>query len=254
MSVIPGQAMRQLGVVSLVFSVVAGALAGGVPAAAGPPNCWGALATIDDSSGKIMGTNGDDVIVGDDGANAINGKGGNDKICGFGGNDTITGGAGDDDLHGFDGNDILNGDAGEDFLEGGTGDDHLVGDLGDDTLDGGDGEDYLLGDVWGTDGTEGGDDVLHGGDNDDELYGNDGNDDLFGEGGTDELDGGAGTDFCAQNGNILTACDKTFAPVIVHPNLPGATAPDDAHEQGKTKRAKDRHHKHHKDRGKNRKR
>jgi len=75
--------IRALGLVSLLCGMVAGALEGAIPAAAGPPACWGDAATIDDHTGQIMGTQGDDVIVGDAGVNTIDGKGGDDKICGL---------------------------------------------------------------------------------------------------------------------------------------------------------------------------
>ena len=53
-----------------------------------PPTCFGLPATINDHTGSIAGTAGDDVIIGDDGENDIDNLGaGVDRICAGGGDD-----------------------------------------------------------------------------------------------------------------------------------------------------------------------
>ncbi len=76
-------------------------------------------------AGNQVGTNGDDVLVG-------NGDG--DSIAGNAGNDTISGLAGDDFLYGGAGNDIISGGSGNDVIRGGNGDDTVTGGTGDDTF------------------------------------------------------------------------------------------------------------------------
>ena len=86
------------------------------PAAADP--------TPDDSSQhQIIGTEGDDIIVGENkeefidggaGDDIIDGRGGADVIVGGDGNDMIDGGKGHDELFGGDGNDIIEGGEGTD--------------------------------------------------------------------------------------------------------------------------------------------
>lgn len=78
------------------------------------PTCDGHEATRvgTEENDKIVGTHGDDVIVG---------LGGNDKIYGRGGNDIICGGEGNDKIYGNSGNDILIGSAGSDKIFGGHG-------------------------------------------------------------------------------------------------------------------------------------
>lgn len=126
----------------------------------------------------IMGTPGDDVIVGKKASDVIHGGGGGDRITGGpNGNDTICGGPGDD---------VLGGGRGYDSLHGGGGGDKLLGNSGSDMLAGGGGDDELIGDK--------GADGLHGGPGDDKLLGNKGPDKLFGEGGVDFIDGHQGSD------------------------------------------------------------
>src|SRR5215210_5120407 len=81
-------AIWRLGSVGLLLSIVLGSGLLAFPAE-GAQKCFGKTATIDDSSGKITGTNGNDVIIGDNGDNEIDGKGGKDRICGRDGNDVI---------------------------------------------------------------------------------------------------------------------------------------------------------------------
>ncbi len=65
-------------------------------------------------------------------------------IMGTNGDDTLIGGPGDDSLHGKQGNDYLDGGAGADDLRGGQDDDVLVWDAADRVVDGGLGNDTLL--------------------------------------------------------------------------------------------------------------
>ena len=81
--------------------------------------------------GAIVGTAGNDVLLGDDGGPR------QDAIQGLAGNDLLSGGAENDFLSGGAGRDTLNGGDGDDQLFGGAGDDVLIGGLGDDLLDGG---------------------------------------------------------------------------------------------------------------------
>jgi predicted extracellular nuclease len=82
----------------------------------------------------IVGTAGDDELLGTDGV---------DVITGLGGDDTLTGGNADDVLCGGAGNDTLTGGNGDDVLLGGFGDDGLTGCNGNDVLIGGPGTDVL---------------------------------------------------------------------------------------------------------------
>jgi len=97
------------------------------------PTCFGRTATITGSS-EIVGTPGNDVIVGSGGSDEIRGLGGDDLICGRGGSDTIDGGTGNDKLAGGDKTDTVDGGAGHDVLRGGRMFDFLEGGPGDDKI------------------------------------------------------------------------------------------------------------------------
>ncbi len=101
----------------------------------------------------IVGTDGDDILLGDDhkdriigkdGDDYLSGEGGKDHLKGGDGNDTLLGGDGKDKLDGGDGDDVLSGGDGNDHLKGGDGDDTLSGDAGNDKLKGGDGDDTFV--------------------------------------------------------------------------------------------------------------
>jgi hypothetical protein len=168
---------------------------------------------------RIIGTQGDDDLVGTVLRDLILGRGGNDSIDGAGGDDLVFAGAGDDTiagggdgdewLAGGGGDDTLLGGAGMDRLDGGAGNDSLSGFLGDDRLRGGAGDDSLLG-YGGDDTLDGGkdNDYLSGWDGNDSLDGGDGDDLLNGGTGNDTLDGGEGFDTAAFAGSIL---DYRFA-------------------------------------------
>jgi predicted extracellular nuclease len=90
----------------------------------------------------LLGSNGDDVIVGTSANDIIFGMSGNDMICGVSGNDILVGQFGNDVLYGGDGNDLLHGLFGDDYLYAGPGRDVLNGGHGTDFCDGGPGIDY----------------------------------------------------------------------------------------------------------------
>src|SRR5215207_1094591 len=159
----PSTASRRLGVkpegvgMRRFALVVAGALAiaviqlTGLAAAQDEPLCGPPEEEVPATivgSGTIVGTAGDDVIVGSDENDTILGLGGNDIICAEGGNDRVLGGEGNDILIG-DGLDvppfIPSNAENDDVLIGGPGDDTLAGLGGDDTMLGGPGNDFLIG-------------------------------------------------------------------------------------------------------------
>ncbi|MFI3156852.1 MAG: calcium-binding protein [Methylococcaceae bacterium] len=71
----------------------------------------------------LLGTEGNDQILGYNTADVIDGLDGHDVIEGRGGDDLIIGGAGNDTLLGQEGNDTLDGGVGNDSLQGGVGND-----------------------------------------------------------------------------------------------------------------------------------
>ena len=150
---------------------------------------------------NLVGSNDDDVLIGDSHANAL-----------FGGNedDLLQGNAGDDLLDGGHDDDTLAGGSGADSLIGGNGQDILIGGGDGDRLDGGVGIDTAS--YEGSSGvmidlsqgiTKGGDaegdqligiENLIGSDHQDTLIGDSGDNSLEGGGGGDLLEGGAGRD------------------------------------------------------------
>ncbi|QUS38259.1 calcium-binding protein [Tardiphaga alba] len=152
----------------------------------------------------IVGTAGDDNLLGTQCADTIDGsagddnidaRDGNDLIIGGLGNDHIVAGAGNDVVYAGPGNDIVFAGAGNDIVFGGAGNDRIFGEDGDDILNGEDGDDFIDGGA-GRDiilaGT--GDDIARGGAGDDTIDGGEGDDRLDGEGGSDRLIAGAGND------------------------------------------------------------
>jgi Ca2+-binding RTX toxin-like protein len=147
----------------------------------------------------LIGSGGDDTIVGGSRYDVIHGGAGNDLIFGKGGPDSIAGGAGNDTIRGGEGFDDLYGDEDPLFDDPALvapGEDLIFGEEGNDVLRGGDGDDLLNGGA--------GNDELLGGADDDKLLGADGDDTmrivrsselLIGaEAGDDMLDGGTGID------------------------------------------------------------
>ncbi len=109
----------------------------------------------------IVGTAGDDNLLGTHCADTIDGRGGNDNIDARGGDDLIMGGDGDDHIVAGAGNDIVHAGAGNDIVFGGTGNDLIFGGAGHDRLFGEQGNDTIYG--------EDGDDRITGGEGDDVL-------------------------------------------------------------------------------------
>jgi len=141
----------------------------------------------------IVGTNGNDILLGDTNDNVIFGLGGNDQINGDYGNDT---------LHGGDGNDFLVGGHGDDLLDGGTGVDLLAGGDGFDVVTYADAQGAVAVNLvdsslnWGD---AAGDvyievEVFQLSNFNDSFRGAGGNDIVFGGAGDDVLEGGAGAD------------------------------------------------------------
>ncbi|MGH6769591.1 MAG: calcium-binding protein [Xanthobacteraceae bacterium] len=93
----------------------------------------------------VVGSSGNDDLLGNGFANGLNGGRGNDTLAGRGGDDTLIGGFGHDDLYGEAGNDRLTGGYNEDTLVGGSGKDTLFGQQHNDILQGGAGSDYIDG-------------------------------------------------------------------------------------------------------------
>jgi trimeric autotransporter adhesin len=182
---------------------------------------------------RLLGEDGNDVIVAGAGDALLDGGADNDELYGGAGNDTLLGGAGADVLSGdsrqtegfrvfidavlhvgFRIPFFVNGQLhyttgslvedivapGNDFLDGGDGNDRLLGGGGDDVLMGGEGDDTLQGDTLHIPTGTQGFDANHGTtpialQGDDRLYGENGADTLRGGAGADLLDGGAGDDF-----------------------------------------------------------
>lgn len=112
-----------------------------------PPRCRGREATIVGSRGDddLVGTPGPDVIVAGRGEDRIRGLGGDDVICAGAGRDEVLAGAGDDLVFGGAGDDLLRGQRGQDRLAGNRGRDRLEGNGGADLLRGGPAADRLVG-------------------------------------------------------------------------------------------------------------
>jgi hemolysin type calcium-binding protein len=123
---------------------------------------------------RIVGTDGDDTLVGTKGPDLICGLNGDDRIKGKGGRDFIFAGAGNDRGSGGGGKDRIRGHEGKDRLSGQGGRDRITGETGNDRLRGGGGRD--------------------------KLKGGPGKDRLAGGGGRDRLNGGPAPDRCAGIG------------------------------------------------------
>jgi Ca2+-binding RTX toxin-like protein len=82
----------------------------------------------------IMGTPGDDTIVGTPGDDCIIAGPGDDDIDGRGGNDTILAGPGDDTINGGQGDDTILAGSGDDTIDPGSGEDFINGATGTDTV------------------------------------------------------------------------------------------------------------------------
>jgi Ca2+-binding RTX toxin-like protein len=125
--------------------------------------------TVSCASPTIVGTSGNDYIVGTPGPDVIAGGSGNDQIDAGAGDDVVCGESGNDQILTGNGNDRVDGGSGNDQIDSGAGDDVLLGDSGNDQLLAGSGDDSI------TTGS-----------------------------GNDNVDGGAGTDTCTD----ATAADS----------------------------------------------
>jgi Ca2+-binding RTX toxin-like protein len=133
-------------VVLAALALCAGsALAGPGDLAATPPTCEGKRVTLLGTPGDdvLMGTPGRDIVLAGDGDDVIAGLGDSDIACGGPGDDTILGGTGNDILYGGPGDDRLRGAAGHDWLNGQAGHDELRGGALQDTHRGESGNDLL---------------------------------------------------------------------------------------------------------------
>lgn len=92
---------------------------------------------------NVIGSAGNDRIVGSDQANVIDGGAGNDRIWAHEGDDMIDGGAGNDAIRAGRGNDIIRDGAGDDEARGGEGNDTIIAGAGNDRYFGGSGFDTL---------------------------------------------------------------------------------------------------------------
>jgi len=97
-------------------------------------SCWGNGWSTDGLGGTdtlrwsidgAIGTDYDDILIGDDSRTEFHGMGGDDFIDGRGGNDLLYGG---------EDNDTIRGDRGNDYIEGGTGDDDIDAGRDNDTV------------------------------------------------------------------------------------------------------------------------
>lgn len=153
---------------------------------------------------NVVGSQGDDLIIGDGAGNELAGEGGNDEIYAGAGDDVIDAGAGDDIAEGGEGDDkffATVGD-GDDIYDGGAGSDTF--DLSQTTsgaavdLDSGtatssdSGTDTLI-DFENVIGSQGDDDIS-GDASDNELFGCAGDDEISAGGGDDVISGGIGSD------------------------------------------------------------
>lgn len=138
------------------------------------------------TSHDVLGTDGDDVLVGTPDIDTIDARGGNDIVYGRDSDDVIFGGAGNDRLIGGGGNDTIHGGPGNDIIFGGDGNDVIFGEEGNDIIYGEAGNDVISGGD--------GDDIVHGGEGNDVISGDGGNDTLSGDAGNDVISGGAGND------------------------------------------------------------
>ncbi len=120
------------------------------------------------------------------GANIVGTKG-NDFLVGSEEVNTIRALAGDDQVHGGPSRDKVYGEKGNDYVVGNEGGDSILGGKGIDTLNGGPGNDNVRG--------ENSDDFLTGGEGDDTILGGSGNDSIFGSSGDDNLVAGPGDDY-----------------------------------------------------------
>ncbi|MDW8125768.1 MAG: calcium-binding protein [Geminicoccaceae bacterium] len=156
-----------------------------------------------DRRGRLIGTDEDDVLVGEALNFEPNRVGRNNYITGGAGNDFLYGDAGNQDDPFTQGVIPAGARGGADRIYGGAGNDSIQGDAqtidggsgGADQLFGDDGNDEIFADaVDGRGGARGGNDRVSGGNGDDRLFGDFARDDGTTIGGNDQLTGGPGRD------------------------------------------------------------
>jgi serralysin len=161
---------------------------------------------------NLLGSQGNDFVLGDHNAN---------QLLGYHGNDTIYGRGGDDSLQGGDGNDVLIGNGGVDTYVGGNGTDRvqyqditasLRADLLNPSANTGEAAGETFNSIEDLLGSQS-DDTILGDDNandlfgyygDDIIFGRGGNDILRGNDGADQLNGGAGNDILLGGADVDT--------------------------------------------------
>jgi Ca2+-binding RTX toxin-like protein len=197
------------------------------------------IGTAGDDS--LLGTNCGEIIDGRAGDDNIDGRGGNDIIVGSAGADHIVAGSGNDIVYAGAGNDVVFAGTGNDIVFGGTGNDHLYGEDGDDTIMGEDGDDFIFGGL-GRDILLGGagNDTIQGNSYNDTLDGGDGNDNLAGGTGDDVLDGGADDDRLSGGDDNDVLSDGTGSDTVKGDDgddhvMAAADAANDSHDGGSGK-------------------
>jgi serralysin len=163
-----------------------------------PVDSFGIRLAFDMQIEDLLGTEGNDEVVGNASDNFLFGGAGNDTIAGNDGSDILSGNQGIDVLNGGNGNDFIVGGRDNDIVSGDAGDDQIVsGNIGDDVVNGGDGNDLLVG-----------------GRDNDVLNGDAGDDTLSGDFGMDMLTGGTGADtFVLRSATATT--DTAQADIVM---------------------------------------
>jgi hypothetical protein len=120
-----------------------------------PGRAEAATRYCDGHEATLVGTRGDDVIIGTNRQDVIVTAGGNDIVFAGGGRDIICTGHGDDVVFGGPGNDVILTHRGDDFVYGGPGRDIILAGKGDDVVEGGPGVTRTRGnagndELWGT--------------------------------------------------------------------------------------------------------
>ncbi len=149
-------------------------------------NGAGANSVIMGTEATLVGTDGQDIIIGGAGNRVFEAGGGDDIITTGSENAVVFGGEGDDFIESNDGNDIVFGGGGIDTIFTGSGNDKVWGGDGDDLIDAGADDDIVFGGA--------GDDDIEGGAGNDRIWGNEGADRIDGGAGDDRIEGGAGVD------------------------------------------------------------
>ncbi len=149
-------------------------------------------------SGLIIGTAGNDLLIGSSGTDFMFGGAGNDRMRGGAGTDIMFGNSGDDDMYGEAGNDLMFGNDGDDCMSGGDGIDLMFGNAGKDTMHGNDGPTVTFTISGATVSIKVGD-LMFGNGDADQMYGDEGLDLMFGNAGKDTMHGNDGADFMFGN-------------------------------------------------------